>query len=320
MRIPKAFICGVAGVRLAEEEKRFLAEHQPYGVILFARNCLDPEQVRALTHEIHDCLSHPYAGILIDQEGGRVARLKPPHWPAFPAAAHFARCYAENSSQAERDTYENARAIAAMLKAHGITINCAPLADVPSAECHDVIGDRAFGDTPAQVAILARAQTNGLHDGGVLSVLKHIPGHGRAVADSHLELPVVKASRNDLERVDFAPFRALSDLPLGMTAHILYTALDAARVATLSPIVIDVIRRDIGFEGLLMSDDISMKALKGTMAQLSQATLDAGCDLVLHCNGVMKEMREIASVVPEMRVVSLLRAERADALLRSKAA
>lgn len=320
MRIPKAFICGVAGARLRDEEKLFLAEHQPYGVILFARNCLDPEQVRDLTHEIYDCLSHPYAGILIDQEGGRVARLKPPHWPAFPAAAHFARCYADNSPQAERDTYENARAIAAMLKSHGITINCAPLADVPSAECHDVIGDRAFGDSPEQVAILARAQANGLHDGGVLSVLKHIPGHGRAVADSHLELPVVKASRNDLERIDFAPFRALNDLPLGMTAHILYTALDAARVATLSPIVIDVIRRDIGFDGLLMSDDISMKALKGSMAQLSQATLDAGCDLVLHCNGVMKEMREIASVVPEMRVVSLMRAERADALLRSKAA
>lgn len=311
MRIPKAFICGVLGERLTPEEIQFLTTHQPYGVILFARNCTAPAQVKALVSEIKALLQHPYASILIDQEGGRVARLKPPHWPAFPAAAHFAQMCVGNAEQAIQATRANAKAIADVLRELGITTNCAPLADVPSPECHDIIGDRAFGDTPSQVALLARAQADGLRDGGILPVLKHIPGHGRARADSHEALPVVDAPRATLQAVDFAPFAALRDMPLGMTAHILYTALDAENVATFSPTVIELIRKEIGFDGLLMSDDVSMKALSGSYAQRAQRTLAAGCDLVLHCNGKMDEMQPIAEVTPPMTDAMLARAQAA---------
>jgi beta-N-acetylhexosaminidase len=315
MTTPKAFICGVLGHRLSDDEKRFLSREQPYGVILFARNCDTPAQVKALCAEIREQLAHPFAGILIDQEGGRVARLKPPHWRAYPPARCFADIAADGDMLGARDgAYLNARLIAEDLRGLGITINCAPLADVPSPECHDIIGDRAFGDTPSQVITLARAQADGLLDGGVLPVLKHIPGHGRARADSHLELPVVHASRAELEATDFAPFVALSDIPLGMTAHIIYEALDAERCATVSPVVIDLIRQHLNFDGLLMSDDLSMKALRGSYENRTCETLAAGCDLALHCNGNMTEMLAIASVCAPMNDAALRRAERAASL------
>ena len=302
----KAFICGVAGARLTAVEQEFLQREQPYGVILFARNCYEPAQLRTLIYEIRSLLKHPFASILIDQEGGRVARLKPPHWRRYPPARFF------KTPDAVR---LNARVMAAELAALGITTDCAPLADIPTPGSHDIIGDRAFGLTAEEVTPLARAQAEGLMAGGILPVLKHIPGHGRAMADSHYELPVVDAPLELLERTDFAPFRALRDLPLGMTAHIRYTALDGAHCATHSPVVIRYIRQKIGFDGLLMSDDLSMKALTGTYAARTQATLNSGCDLVLHCNGVMAEMAEIAAHTPALEGDSLRRATSATRAL-----
>jgi beta-N-acetylhexosaminidase len=302
----KSFICGVEGQVLSEAEREFLAREQPYGVILFARNIADPSQVSALVGEIKAVLNHPFASVLIDQEGGRVARMRPPHWRAYPPALELA-CKAD----AARAIYLNARLIAEELRSVGITTDCAPLADVLAPECHAIIGDRAFGDTGEQVATLARAQSDGLRDGGILPVLKHIPGHGRATADSHEALPSVTASLAELEAADFVPFKALRDLPLGMTAHIIYTALDAAHCATVSPIVIDFIRSHIGFDGLLMSDDLSMKALTGSYAERAERTLAAGCDLVLHCNGKMDEMLPVATACVELAGDALRRAEAA---------
>lgn len=308
----KSFICGVAGTTLTSEEREFLAVQQPYGVILFARNIESPSQVKALTAEIKKIITHPYLEILVDQEGGRVARLKPPHWRAYPPALTLA-CRAD----AARAVYVNARLIAEELRNVGITCDCAPLADVLAPECHSIIGDRAFGDTAAQVATLARAQSEALLDGGILPVLKHIPGHGRATLDSHEALPVVNVPLAELKASDFIPFQALNDLPLAMTAHILYAALDADRVATLSPIVIGFIRENIGFDGLLMSDDLSMKALGGSYESRTEKTLAAGCDLVLHCNGIMDEMRAIASVATPLSPLSLARANRAAEMRRT---
>jgi beta-N-acetylhexosaminidase len=304
--IPKAFICGVAAEVLRADEAAFLREHQPYGVILFARNCHTPAQVTQLVSDIKNALQHPYTSILIDQEGGRVARLKPPHWRAYPAAATLA-AHPDSSSLITL----NAQLMAADLRALGITTDCAPLADVPAPDGHDIIGDRAFGTTPDAVIAGARAQANGLRDGGILPVLKHIPGHGRATADSHLALPEVHASRTELEATDFAPFKALRDLPLGMTAHIRYHALDAEHVSTFSPTVISLIRNDIGFDGLLMSDDLSMKALSGDFSERTTRSLQAGCDLALHCNGNMAEMQAVASAATIMHDASLARADRA---------
>lgn len=304
----KSFICGVAGLTLTGEEREFLSREQPYGVILFARNIADPAQLAALTADIRACVTHPFANILIDQEGGRVARMKPPHWRAYPPALALA-----SQPDAARAIYVNARLIAEELRSVGITTDCAPLADVLAPECHDIIGDRAFGRDGTTVAELARAQADGLRDGGILPVLKHIPGHGRATCDSHEALPVVRATLAELEASDFIPFRALADLPLAMTAHIIYTALDAERVATTSPTVVEFIRRDIGFEGLLMSDDLSMKALGGSYEQRTEQTLAAGCDLALHCNGNMAEMAAVAAHSIPLAGDALGRAEAAAA-------
>ena len=306
MSQPKSFICGVAGDTLSLEEAEFIKQHQPYGVILFARNCIAPNQVRQLVCDIKNELAHPYASILIDQEGGRVARLKPPHWREYPSAAKLAE-----QQNAEEVIALNARLIADDLRSLGITTDCAPLADVPAPDGHDIIGDRAFGATPEAVIAGARAQTNGLREGGILPVLKHIPGHGRATADSHLALPEVHASREALEATDFAPFKALNDLPLGMTAHIRYHALDTEHVSTFSMKVIELIRSHIGFDGLLMSDDLSMKALSGGFAERTKRSLQAGCDLALHCNGEMAEMQAVAEAAPVMHDASIARAERA---------
>lgn len=309
----KAFICGVEGTRLTDEERAFLSEHQPYGVILFARNCTSPEQLKALNAEIISCLTHPYAQILIDQEGGRVARLKPPHWRKYPPAKFFADI--EDDAQAAMAVRLNACILAEELRSHGITMDCAPVVDVLAPECHEVIGDRAFGEAAERVALLAGAQAEGLMDAGILPIVKHIPGHGRAQVDSHLELPIVKADLATLEAVDFKAFQLLHHLPLAMTAHVIFTALDAHNPATISPTVIHYIRKHIGFNGLLMSDDISMKALHGTMAGLTEAVLHAGCDLVLHCNGNMQEMVDIAAHCPKMTANAQMRAARAQQML-----
>lgn len=307
----KAFICGVKGHYLTATEQSFLQREQPYGVILFARNVNNPEQVKTLCREILNCLKHPFASILIDQEGGRVARLRPPHWKKYPAAANF---------KSAADVRLSARVMAAELAELGITTDCAPLADIPIDGAHDVIGDRAFGKNAERVIEFARAQADGLMDSGIIPILKHIPGHGRSCADSHEELPVVDTPLDVLEKTDFVPFKALKDIPLGMTAHILYTALDKKTVSTQSKTVIDYIRTKIGFDGLLMSDDLSMKALKGTYGERTKATIKAGCDLILHCNGEMDQMVEVAKESPELTGDALRRAKRAKAMLPIKRA
>lgn len=310
-----AVIFGLEGTTLSAGEEALFRKVQPAGYILFTRNCESPEQLRALVQRLHLLHQGRKVLILIDQEGGRVARLKPPHWRKSPAAAHFAQL--QHEDDIIQAVYANARLIAQELHALGINVNCAPLADIPIEGAHDIIGDRAYGQSPESVARRARAMAEGLLDGGVLPVLKHIPGHGRARADSHEELPVVDASRTDLEKTDFAPFKALCDLPLGMTAHILYTAIDPGHPATLSPAVLRVIREDIGFDGLLMSDDISMKALKGDLGVLSRQTLEAGCDLVLHCNGNMQEMQAIAHAITPLSPQAQARLTHALSLLRA---
>ena len=309
----KSFICGVFGTALTHDEIDFLEREQPYGVILFARNIDNPAQLRALCLHIKQALGHKYASILIDQEGGRVQRLKPPHWRKYPPALELAK-----RPDAERAIYVNARLMAEELRTAGITTDCAPLADVLAPECHDIIGNRAFGSNPHTVALLARAQAKGLMDGGILPIVKHIPGHGRATADSHLSLPVVTAPLAELEKSDFLAFRSLNDIPLGMTAHVTYTALDPNNCATLSPIVLDYVRKQIGFDGLLMGDDLSMKALGGSFAERTERSLAAGCDLVLHGNGalvgepvrdLMAELKEVAASSIPLQGDALRRAE-----------
>ena len=293
-------IFGIAGIVLTADEREFFAKIRPYGYILFARNCETPEQIKALTLSLQE-ISGQGRGlpILIDQEGGRVARLKPPYFPEFPPASYFAKMAETDLEAAKIATYNNAKKIADMLLELGITVNCAPLADIPVAGAHDIIGDRAFGDNPAQVIALARAMADGLIAGGVTPVLKHIPGHGRAFADSHKELPVVNTPLEELRKTDFVPFKALADLPMAMTAHVLFTAIDKENMATVSPTAIRLIREEIGFKGLLMSDDLSMKAMVGNFAERAKAVLNAGCDLVLHCNGDMAEMKQVAAGISQ---------------------
>ncbi|HZC15797.1 MAG TPA: beta-N-acetylhexosaminidase [Caulobacteraceae bacterium] len=286
-----ACILGCAGPRLSEAEQAFFRETRPWGFILFRRNVESPDQVRALTEALRASVDRPDAPVLIDQEGGRVQRLGPPHWPIYPPG----RAYGQLDPSLRRETARlGARLIAHDLTAVGINVDCLPVLDVPAAGAHDVIGDRAYAATPDEVADLGRAAAEGLMSGRVLPVIKHIPGHGRAGADSHHALPVVGASLAELEATDFAPFQALADMPMAMTAHVVYTAVDADRPATTSRLVIDeIIRGRIGFRGLLMSDDLSMKALSGDLSELARASLAAGCDVALHCNGDMGEMRAV---------------------------
>ncbi|KPF75809.1 beta-hexosaminidase [alpha proteobacterium AAP81b] len=314
---------GLAGHTLTADERALFASANPAGYILFRRNIESPEQVRALTASLTD-LAGRALPILIDQEGGRVARLQPPHWPAFPPGAVFGETYELAPVTAIEACRLNALALAALLRDLGITVDCLPLLDVRDAAGHDIIGDRAYGFEPLRVAALGKATLAGLAAGGLVGVVKHIPGHGRAAADSHLELPTVTASREELER-DFIPFRRLADAPMAMTAHVTYTALDADRCATLSPTVIDFIRRDIGFGGLLMSDDLGMKALgdpaSGGMPPGSNglhdfgaralASLAAGCDIALHCSGDFGEMRAICEAVPAITPEAAARLDRA---------
>ena len=312
---PAAAIFGVEGLALTEAEKAFFAKVQPFGFILFARNCESPAQVKALVQELLTLTGRAALPVLIDQEGGRVARLKPPHWRATHPALKLAAIAPQNLDAAKRAVYAHTRLMAEELHDLGITVDCAPLADVPVEGAHDIIGDRAFARDPWLVSQLAAEQAQALMDGGVLPVLKHIPGHGRAMADSHEHLPEVDAPLQVLTETDFVPFRALRNLPLGMTAHIRYHAIDPDQVATLSPKAIEYIRAVIGFEGLLMSDDLSMKALRGTMQELTRGVLAAGCDLVLHCNGKMDEMAAIAEALRPLDTAGMQRAERAAYLL-----
>jgi beta-N-acetylhexosaminidase len=307
----RAFISGVSGPVLTADEKAFLRDAAPWGLIVFKRNVSDPEQLRALTGSFRDAVGCD-APVLVDQEGGRVQRLEPPRWPVYPAGAIYGEIYDRDPSAGLETAELGARLIAADLRAVGIDTDCLPLADVPVAGADAVIGDRAYGTSPDKVAALAGAVARGLLAGGVLPVLKHIPGHGRATADSHLKLPVVETDRATLEKTDFAPFRALADLPLGMTAHVVFSAIDPVAPATTSAIMVgEVIRRFIGFSGLLMGDDISMGALSGSIADRARASLQAGCDMVLHCNGDLREMKEIAAAVPVLEGRPLERAEAA---------
>jgi beta-N-acetylhexosaminidase len=312
----RAFICGVSGIEIGPDEAAFLRATEPFGLIVFKRNVQSPEQVRALTASFRELVGRD-APVLVDQEGGRVQRLGAPHWPAYPPGAAYAALYEKQAEIGLEAVRLGGRLIAEDLRAVGIDVDCLPVADLPVAGADAVIGDRAFGTTPAQVSALAAAQAQGLMAGGVLPVLKHLPGHGRATADSHLRLPVVDTDRATLETTDFAAFRPLSSLPLGMTAHVVFSAIDAAQPATTSAIMIrDVIRGSIGFDGLLMSDDVSMGALSGTLAERARLAIAAGCDLVLHCNGRMDEMREVAEASPVLAGEAQSRAERALAQRR----
>lgn len=312
----RAFVCGCRGTALEPDERRFLQEAAPLGVILFKRNIADPAQVRALTGAIRDALGRDDAMVLVDQEGGRVQRLGPPHWRRYPAAARFA---------AIRDLDERAATIRlfARLMAHdllglGIDVDCMPVLDVPAEGSHDVIGDRAYARDPLAVATLGRAAAEGMLDGGVLPIMKHVPGHGRAEADSHFALPSVGATLDDLRRADFEPFRRNRDLPAAMTAHVVFRAIDPERPATISAKVIgDIVRGEIGFDGLLFSDDLSMKALPGSFSEKAEALFAAGVDVALHCNGDLDEARAVAAAAPALAGATTARLTRARAALRA---
>ncbi len=286
-----AAILGCSGPELTPEEIAFFRQVKPWGFILFKRNVESPDQVRALTAALRETVGRSDAPILIDQEGGRVQRLGPPHWRRYPPGRAFGDLAGNDPLLRREITRLGARLMAHDLAALGINVDCVPVLDVPDPQGHEIIGDRAYGLTPEAVALLGRAAAEGLIAGGVLPVIKHIPGHGRAMADSHLEMPVVDASYEALDARDFAPFRVLSDMPMAMTAHVIYAAIDRKRPATTSKTVMrKVVRGAIGFDGLVMSDDLSMKALSGDFAKRARASRAAGCDVVLHCNGGMDEM------------------------------
>jgi beta-N-acetylhexosaminidase len=314
-----AFITGLAGLSLTDEERQFLEQTRPWGLILFKRNIAEPAALRRLIEEFRAAVGWN-APVLIDQEGGRVQRLGPPHWPSYPPGAAYGALYDRDREQGLAAARLGARLIAADLAVLGIDVDCAPIADVPVPGADPVVGDRAYGTTPGKVAAIAGAIAAGLAEGGVLPVLKHIPGHGRATADSHERLPVVTADRATLDASDFAAFRPLAGLPLAMTAHVVFTALDPVAPATCSATIVrDVIRDSIGFKGLLMSDDISMGALSGSLGERSSAAIAAGCDLVLHCNGKMPEMRAVAAAVPPLAGEASRRAAAALAMRKPAA-
>ncbi len=314
MAAPRAVVFGLAGPVLGSDERRFFREADPLGFILFARNVESPAQVRALVEDLRASVGRADAPVLIDQEGGRVARLKPPHWRAAPPAKVFGDLYARDPARAGEAARLNHRLLAAELAALGITVDCAPVLDVPIWGAHDVIGDRAFARDPEIVADLGRAACDGLLAGGVLPVVKHVPGHGRARADSHTELPAVDTSFAEMAATDFAPFRVLSNAPWAMTAHVLYTALDRDRPATQSPVVIEsVIRKHIGFDGVLVSDDIGMSALKGDFRSRAETSLRAGCDVVLHCGGDAAEMGAVTEGVGPLAPAAARRVATAEA-------
>ncbi|MCO4825494.1 MAG: glycoside hydrolase family 3 protein [Amylibacter sp.] len=303
----RACIFGCLGPHLTPNESAFFRDADPWGFIIFARNIETPDQVRALTSELRNAVGRD-APILIDQEGGRVARFRAPHWREWDAALDFTQSYGVNAQHA---MYLRGRMIADDLHSVGVDVNCTPMLDVATDDSHAIILNRCYGYDPETVAQNGRALANGQLDGGVLSIIKHIPGHGRADLDSHYDLPQLDTRLADLQASDFVPFKQLSDLPMAMTAHITYTAIDAENCATLSPKVINTIRTDIGFDGLLMTDDLSMKALGGTFEHRTQTALESGCDIILHCNGERGEMDPIIANTPELSGKAATRASAA---------
>jgi beta-N-acetylhexosaminidase len=309
----QAAIYGFEGLELTADERAFFRDCEPTGFILFKRNCESREQLRRLTDSLRDLTGRADVPILIDQEGGRVARMKPPEWPAFPAALRFAELYAIAPSSAIEAARVNARAIGLMLREVGVNVNALPLLDVRQEGANDIIGDRALGNAPMQVSALGRAVLDGLASAGVVGIVKHIPGHGRALVDSHHELPIVTASAHQLEE-DLEPFERLASAPMGMMAHVVYTAWDPEHPASQSPTVIEqIVRQRIGFGGFLMSDDSNMNALTGTQAERASACVAAGCDVALPCNGVLADNIEIAAALGQISV------EGADRLARAMA-
>lgn len=301
-----ATILDAEGHRLTADEKALFRDTQPFGFILFARNIDTPDQVRALCADFREAAGHD-APITIDQEGGRVQRLRAPTWREWEPPLHFVQAAGANAAEA---MYIRFRLIAHELYALGIDSNCAPMVDVPGPDTHEFLYNRCYGLDAQSVALMGQAANDGMLAGGVLPVIKHIPGHGRATADSHFELPHVDATRDELERIDFAPFKSLRDTPMGMTAHVVYDAIDTAP-ATLSSRMMQVIREDIGFDNLIMTDDISMKALSGSLTDLSHNAIAAGCDVILHCNGTLAERAEVAAAAGEMGEAAQRRARRA---------
>jgi beta-N-acetylhexosaminidase len=313
----RAFIAGLAGPTLTDDERAFFAETRPWGFILFKRNIETPAQVRALTDSLRDVAERADAPILIDQEGGRVQRMGPPHWPAYPPGRAYGRLPANDHLERRELARLGARLMAHDLAAVGINVDCAPVLDVPVPGAHGIIGDRAYAEDPDGVAVIGRAAAEGLLAGGVLPVIKHVPGHGRARADSHEALPVVDTPLDELEAWDFSPFRVLADMPLAMTAHVVYAAIDPKMPATTSRKVIrQIVRGSIGYDGLIMSDDLSMKALAGSFGERASAALKAGCDVVLHCNGRRDEMEQVAKAAPTLGGRAKRRAETALARIR----
>ncbi len=309
----QAAIYGLEGLELTREERGFFRDADPAAFILFKRNCETRGQLLKLTDSLRDLTGRAELSILIDQEGGRVARMKPPEWPAFPAAECFADLYRVAPSSAIEAARSNARALALMLRSVGINVNALPLLDVRQEGASDIIGDRALGSEPMQVAALGRAVLAGMASAGVVGIVKHMPGHGRAMVDSHKELPVVIANTDELE-IDLEPFERLASAPMGMTAHVVYTAWDPDQPASMSPTIIrDIIRERIGFDGLLMSDDIGMEALQGDFGSRAAGVVAAGCDAALHCSGDMDEMIAVASAVPPMSAEGEARLARAMA-------
>jgi beta-N-acetylhexosaminidase len=296
----QAAIYGLSGPELTESERDFFRDCDAAGYILFKRNCIDPAQLRALTDSLRELSGRTDLPILIDQEGGRVARMQPPEWPKFPSGEAFDRLYQLAPPSAIEAARVNGRALGMMLRSVGINVDCTPLLDVRQPGAHDIIGDRALGSEPMQVAALGRAILDGLASAGVVGVIKHIPGHGRALADSHKELPVVTATAEELE-TDLEPFERLNWAPMGMVAHVLYAVWDSERPSSQSPVIInDIIRGRIGFDGLLMSDDVGMEALSGGFDERAAAIIAAGCDVVLHCSGKMEEMHAVALATPDI--------------------
>lgn len=314
---PKAVIFGCTGLTLYADEAQFFATENPLGFILFQRNCESPEQVSALVKALRATVGRADAPVLIDQEGGRVARLKPPHWRHPPAAKAFADLYRTDPQKAVQAARLSAEVMARDLIAIGIDVDCAPVLDLPAPDGHEIIGDRAYGAEPDQIIALGRAVIEGLEAGGVMPIIKHIPGHGRATADSHLELPQVAASLQQLRQIDFAPFKGLNTAGWAMTAHVLYSAIDPSHPATTSrKVIADIIRGEIGFDGVLVSDDLGMKALGGAFKDRAVAALAAGCDLVLHCSGDLNEMREVAAGTGMIADIGMARLSRARGRLK----
>lgn len=309
-------VFGCSGPVLTQEETAFFRDVRPWGFIVFARNIENPEQLRALTYALRETVADETAPILIDQEGGRVARLKPPHWRVRQPAGRFGEVFQSRSEDALEAVYLNTRLIAHDLASVGLNVDCMPVLDVPVEGADDVIGDRAFARDPATIIAMGRVAIDGLLEGGVLPIMKHVPGHGRAMLDSHKALPRVSTDAETLSAADFVTFRSLNSCPLAMTAHVVYEAFDTHRPATTSPkIVRDVIRGEIGFDGVLVSDDLSMGALEGPLKARTKAALFAGCDIALHCNGVMAEMREVAEELKPIEGAVQRRVQHAMGLL-----